>query len=251
MSDESTETAPLVVAWIEYLCGCVAAIADVQREPVAALVLRLVRILGPFSSLDESADDSAAIVAFRDRLYAAAETRNERECETLCDEVLHHLESERARAGDRLRTLIQDASPAELRPEAPAGVVFAVDGLHHSLRQAYGADYDIAIVAGDRVLAARDRSALTEIRPRPPRRERDYDDALADPWTSVVQAWLDRAAPDAERLITTSRILDEALESVGALKDQPSRIRVADIMRALGFDLSLAESCEWVLVWRR
>ena len=86
----------------------------------------------------------------------------------------------------------------------------------------------------------------------PPRAERCNEDALGDPWMPLVQAWLDKASPDAaENPITTSRILDEALEGVGAPKDQAARSRVAEIMRALGFDLSFAQAREWVLAWRQ
>ncbi|MDI1429047.1 hypothetical protein [Polyangium sorediatum] len=142
------------------------------EEGFGALVAELARTVDEHAPHKEPrapvpAEPFAAINEFRGRLGAALERLDLGQTERLCGELLDRMAAAEVPAvGERLRTLLEGVTPDALSPPAPRPVVAAVELLHTALGAAYGRAYDLAIVVGDTVIAARDRDGGTEIRPR-------------------------------------------------------------------------------------
>ncbi|MDI1451711.1 hypothetical protein [Polyangium sp. 6x1] len=168
MSDEDRKAEA-----VEFVIGVLAGIGMVWRDQgFGAFVAELVGLCDAHALTEESeaapiaADEVASINFFRQRFVAAVERLDLGETERLCGELLDKMAAvEVAPAGDRLRMLLEEMPPEGLRPLAARAVVEAVEVLHAALAEAYGQAYDLAIVAGDTVLAARARNGETEIRP--------------------------------------------------------------------------------------
>lgn len=180
MSDATTYTPELAA---EFMLGAVAMAAwshSADLGKVCAELSAYLDEIAPSASLGAEADEGDALAAFRAKFCRAAEGKNARELEELCGALADRIDTEPPAAGNRLRALLESVGVEELQPEAPAPVVAAVDALHAALGAAYGGRYDVAIVvadpSGDRVLVARDRHALMEIRPREARRARREND---------------------------------------------------------------------------
>jgi len=160
---------------VEYVTGAVGAFAMMLGASFGPFIRRLIEKIDEFAAPADPAMPSNAedwetwTSAFRERFDNAVTGLNLKATEELCGELLDtmaDMEIEARPAGERLRSLLALATPEEISPLAPDPVVVAFNELANALRKAYGEDWDLAIIGGDRVLAARDRSAETEIRPR-------------------------------------------------------------------------------------
>ncbi|MDI1444647.1 hypothetical protein [Polyangium sp. 6x1] len=160
---------------LEFVSGVLTGLGMLWDDPgFGVFVAELVRVCDGHAPPDEPeveskppAEGVAAINLFRRRFSAAVERLDYGQTERLCGELLDRMMAvEVPAAGDRLRRLLEGTTPKGLRPLATRAIVAAVEALHAALAEAFGQAYDLAIVAGDTVLAARARNGETEIRPR-------------------------------------------------------------------------------------